>query len=267
VLYRGVPVAEVTQVTLSEDQRSVEVRARVQRSASSIAREGSVFWIVRPEVGIGQITGLSTVITGPEIQVLPGKGEARYEFTGLDNAPAALDLTGLKIILRASRLGSPQRNSPVYFRGVEVGVVQETDLSSDATSVDLHVVIRQRYARLVRTDSVFWNVSGAHVSAGLFKGLDFRMESLKALAAGGIAFASAGDPGAKAARQGQVFPLYADARKEWLDWNAPIRIPSQKGAEPAADPAEAKAHPPKAPKEARPKVGPDTSRVPWSAGG
>src|SRR5262245_62003679 len=58
VLYRGVPVAEVTRVTLSEDQRSVEVRARVQRSASSIAREGSGFWIVRPEVGLEQVQGL-----------------------------------------------------------------------------------------------------------------------------------------------------------------------------------------------------------------
>src|SRR6185295_10156635 len=84
-----------------------------------------------------------------------------------------------------------------------------------------------------------WNVTGAHVSAGLFKGLDFRMESLKALAAGGIAFASAGDSAAKPARQGQVFPLYAEARKEWLDWNAPIRIPSQK----AVDELEARREP------------------------
>src|SRR5262249_43008350 len=126
------------------------------------------------------------------------------------------------------RLSSLLRNAPVYYRGVEVGVVQETDVTPDGTGVNLQLVIRQPYARLVRTDSVFWNVTGASLNASLFKGLQFHMDSLKSLAVGGVAFASAGDPGAKQVAPGTVFPLYAEARKEWLDWSDPVKSSHRK---------------------------------------
>src|SRR5688572_31509117 len=227
ILYRGVQVGEVTGVGLSKDQRHVEIRARLQRSAARIAREGSVFWIVRPEVGIGSITGLGTVITGPEIQALPGSGEERSEFTGLDSAPAALELRGLKVVLRTSRLGSLQRSSPVYYRGVEVGVVQEATLSPDATGVHVHVLIRSRYAPLVRANSVFWNVSGVSFSGGLFKGVHFKLESLRSLAAGSINFATPNDT-AREVKDGQIFPLHADGRREWMSWAPRIQLPEDR---------------------------------------
>jgi paraquat-inducible protein B len=227
ILYRGVQIGEVTGVGLSKDQRRVEIRARLQRSAAAIAREGSVFWIVRPEVGFGNISGLGTVITGPEIQALPGTGEERSEFDGLDTAPAALELRGLKVVLRTDRLGSLQRNSPVYYRGVEVGVVQEATLSPDATGVHVHVLIRQRYARLVRANSVFWNVSGVSFSGGLFKGVHFKLESLRSLAAGGINFATPNDS-ARQVQDGQIFPLHVDGRREWLNWAPRIPLPEDR---------------------------------------
>ena len=228
IKYRGIPIGEVTAVELSKDLRHAKVKARLQRSATPIAREGSVFWIVRPEVGIGNITGLQTVLTGPEIQVLPGTGEPKSDFVGLESAPVAIETRGLKIILRVSHLGSLRKNSPVTYRGVEVGVVQNTHLSPDATAADIQVLIRQRYAGLVRDNSVFWNVSGASVSAGLFKGVEFKMESLRTLAVGGIAFATPGDTNSRRVKNGTVFPLYAEPAKEWLAWAPRIPIPPGK---------------------------------------
>lgn len=228
IKYRGVPIGEVTAVELSKDLKHAMVMARLQHSAAPIAREGSVFWIVRPEVGIGSITGLQTVLTGPEIQVLPGRGEPKSEFVGLETAPPDLEGKGLKITLRTSRPGFLRHNSPVYYRGVEVGVVQDIQLSANATSVDIHVFIKQRYAPLVRNGSVFWNVSGVDVSAGLFRGVEIKVESLRTLVAGGIAFATPNDPQARRAKDGTVFPLYAESKKEWLQWAPKISIPPEK---------------------------------------
>jgi paraquat-inducible protein B len=240
IRYRGVQVGAVTAVGLSEDQRHVEVKARLQHSAASIAREGTRFWIVRPEVGIGNITGLSTVITGPEIQALPGTGEQRSEFVGLESAPAALELRGLKVVVRTDSLGSLQRNSPVYYRGVEVGVVQDATLAPDATAVHVQVLIRQRYAPLVRGNSVFWNASGVSVSGGLFRGVEFKLESLRSLAAGGINFATPSNS-ARPAREGQVFPLHAEGKKDWLAWAPRITLPrvEDDGAAPEGNQARA----------------------------
>jgi paraquat-inducible protein B len=233
IKYRGVQIGEVIAVELSQDHQAVLVKARFQRSAASIAREGSVFWIVRPEVGIGNITGLGTVITGPEVDVLPGTGKAQSEFVGLENAPVALQEKGLKIVLITARLGSLRPGSPVYYRGVEVGTIQQCDLSPDAATVAVRALIKQRYAKLVRKGSKFWNVSGADVSLSLFRGLEVNMESLRSLAAGGVAFATPDDPTDQPAKDGVVFPLYDKPAKEWLEWApkippVPVKQPHEK---------------------------------------
>src|SRR5688500_16401656 len=56
IKYRGVTVGEVQTISLSTNLGTVEVGARLDRSAAALAREGSVFWIVRPEVSIASIT-------------------------------------------------------------------------------------------------------------------------------------------------------------------------------------------------------------------
>lgn len=227
IKYRGVPIGEVKAVELSKDHEHVLVKARLRRSAASIASEGSVFWIVRPEVALGSITGLGTVISGPEIDVLPGTGAPRMDFVGLESAPVALERQGLKIVLISSRLGLLKPGSPVYYRGIEVGTVQDSHLDPNATTVNIHVFIKQRYANLVRSGSKFWNVSGVNVKVGLFRGLEVNVESLKSLAAGGIALATPHDPKTKPARDGMGFPLYDNPQKEWLDWAPKIPIPPE----------------------------------------
>ncbi len=228
IKYRGVQIGEVEAVELTPDHQFVLVKARLQRSAASIAKQGAVFWIVRPEVGIGNITGLDTVITGPEIDVLPGNGKPQSEFVGLENAPVALEEKGLKVTIISNRLGSLRPGSPVYYRGVEVGTIQQSDLSSNAITVGIQVLIKQRYAKLVRNGSKFWNVSGLDVSLGLFRGVEVNMESLRSLASGGIAFATPEDPKDTPAKEGTTFTLYNKPEKEWLEWAPKIALTSVK---------------------------------------
>jgi paraquat-inducible protein B len=227
VKYRGIPIGDVSAIELSRDQRHAIVKVRLRRSAAGVARDGSMFWIVRPQVGLENITGLGTVLTGPEIHVLPGGGEPASEFAGLDGAPSAIEPTGLKILLRASQVGALKPNAPVYYRGIEVGAVEQARLSADAAAVDIHVVIRKRYARLVRSSSKFWVVGGVDVSGGLLRGMEIKIESLKSLLVPGIAFATP-DDGAKPAPNGMGFLLYDQPRKEWLEWAPKIPLPPEK---------------------------------------
>src|SRR6185295_4823361 len=163
VRYRVVQVGEVSGVTLSDDEKKALVRIRLLKSGAGIAREGSQFWIVRPRVGFGQITGLTTVLSGPEINVTPGSRDnpSKTEFAGLETPPSAIE-GGLRIVLRAER-PKMRADAPVYYRGVEVGVVQKLDLAPNALSADVHVVIYPRFAALVREGSSFWDVSGLNI--------------------------------------------------------------------------------------------------------
>jgi paraquat-inducible protein B len=228
VKYRGVEIGEVVGMELSEDRERALVKIRLHESAAGIAREGARFWIVRPRVGWGAVSGLSTVFTGPEIQVLPSdEGPRAVEFVGLESAPAGLESDGLRLVLRATRPKAVRANTPVYYRGVEVGIVQKIGLSPNTAAADLHVLVFRRYAPLVREGSVFWNTSGVSAQGGILKGLEVELESIRSLVQGGVEFAT---PSAKAprAKPGAVFFLHDGPRDEWLNWEPHIRLPGEK---------------------------------------
>jgi paraquat-inducible protein B len=224
VKYRGVQIGEVTGVELSKDHQQVLVTARLRRSAASVANDGAAFWIVRPQVGLGSVTGLNTVLSGPEIEVRPGNGEAKRQFVGRENPP--LEQNGFRLVLRAERPKSLRQHSPVYYRGIEVGHVQKIDIGPNAASADVTVLVDTRYAPLIREGSAFWDSSGLTVRGGILKGLQFDFESLRALATGGVEFAS--PPGSPRAKPGTVFFLYEEPKKEWLAWQPKIPIAPEK---------------------------------------
>ena len=225
VKYRGVTVGEVRSISLSSDLQTVAVEARLDRSAAALAKKGTVFWIVRPEVGIASITGLGTIISGPFIEAMPGDGAKQTSFEGAATSPLRREERGLRVVLIATQRGSLRVGSPVYYRGVEVGAVQEDRLSADARMVELDVFIQERYTKLVRKESKFWNVSGVNVDFGLFKGAQVNVESLKSLVSGGLTFATPDEPrGAEAVKDGAIFRLYEEPKKEWLEWAPVIRL-------------------------------------------
>ena len=223
IQYRGADIGQVTSIVLSKDQQYAVVRAKLQRQASFVARQRSSFWIVRPQLGMGNITGLGTLISGPHIAVSPGGGPATTEFIGVEHSPTILDPEGLNVVLLAPHCGSLRTGVPVYYRGVEVGAVQDTLLSTNSAAVEIHCVIRQRYAPLVRAESKFWNVSGLDVHLGLFRGADINVESVRTLLIGGIAFATP-DAHSGCVEDGIAFRLYDKPEKEWNEWNPQIPI-------------------------------------------
>jgi paraquat-inducible protein B len=226
VKYRGVVIGEVTGVSVNPDAKRVYVRARLQRSVANVAHEGAIFWIVRPQLGFGNVTGLNTVLTGPEIHMLPGKSDAppRTEFAGLDSAPVGLGTPGLRIILRAERPRSLKPNTPVQYRGVEVGTVQKVELAPNSLSADVEVLIYQRYATLVRQGSMFWDTSGIDIKASLLKGVDINLESLRTIVTGGIEFATPSEKSPHV-KSGTVFFLHDKPKDEWLSWLPRIAVP------------------------------------------
>src|SRR5213078_3701261 len=115
IQHLGVPIGRVTEVALADDLDHAIVKARLPLARVSVAHEGSVFWIVRPELGLSNISGLGTVISGPHIEVLPGTGAPKTEFIGLETSPVILERRGLKIVLITNRANSLRPNSPVYY--------------------------------------------------------------------------------------------------------------------------------------------------------
>jgi paraquat-inducible protein B len=234
--YRGVRIGEVRSVKLVEDTSHVEVEARLMASAKNVAREGSVFWIVRPEVGAGGLSGLETIVSGPYIQVQPGNGKAQKKFIGAEEPPIIEQLKkGLEIILTTPQINTLSIGSPVYYRGIEVGAVEYFVLGTNSTEVEIHARIEPAFAPLVRADSQFWNAGGISVSLKFF-GINVSAENFKSLVIGGIAFATPSPPGILASND-SIFPLNEKADDKWLKWSPSIEITNASPKAPQGSPS------------------------------
>jgi paraquat-inducible protein B len=236
VKYRGVRVGSVSSVELSTNIQQVEVRIRLDRTAAALARSGSVFWVVRPEVGASGLHGLETIVSGPYIQVQPEdeQGKAQKYFVGLGEAPILPSTDGGKeFILSSSSVRSLAHGSPVYYRGMEVGTVEYLSLSLNSTVVEVHIFVRSKFASLIRVNSIFWNAGGINVDLRLM-GISFNAENLKSVVIGGIAFATPDDYG-KLATNDTNFALHEKVENKWLEWSPAIILTNATMASPAND--------------------------------
>ncbi len=217
VKYRGVKIGSVEDVELTRDHRHVRVKVSLEQSSDAVAREGSKFWIVQPRVRLLEIRGLSTIVGGDYIAVEPGEGKPQTSFTGHPEPPPPIsEEEGLRIVLLAENAHSLKEHTPVLYRGINVGEVHRVDLGPKSQDVKIYVDIKKGYERLVRMNSKFWNAGGIDVSLGL-SGLDVSAQSARTLIAGGIAFATPDDRGAKAAPD-TAYRLYDSPDPEWLKW-------------------------------------------------
>ena len=230
VEYRGVVVGQVKAVGLTKNRKLAVVTVRFKRWAAPLARKETQFWIVRPQFQGGSITGLGTIVAGPHIEIRPGEGDESSEYIGLEEAPAAPERDGLKVILLSAHLGAVKTGAPIYYRGMEVGTVEFKRLSTKATTFETHGLIQKRFAGLVRADTKFWNVSGIDVKLGLFRGAEVNVESLRSVWAGGVAFATPTQPG-NVMTNSTVFALHDEPKKEWLEWRPMIEIPAEQVVE------------------------------------
>ena len=229
IRYKGLEVGKVESIDLSDDLQSVILHARITQAIQQIARTGTQFWVVRPEVSLTRAANLETLVSGQYLEVLPADKAAskQTDFVALDEPPnQALRELGLRLVLSAARRNSLKPGVPVTYREVQVGKVTNFELGPSADRVLIHILIEPRYAGLVRTGSRFWNTSGIGVEAGLFKGVKVRSESLETLIAGGVAFATPEleQMGAQA-RPGQTFALFDEPQDEWLLWAPKIALP------------------------------------------
>jgi paraquat-inducible protein B len=220
--FRDVAVGLVETVSFTETLDQVIVGVRIEKDLAPYVDADSQFWVVRPEVTTQGVSGLDTVLSGVYLQ---GNwddriGQETSTFMGLATAPLLVGgQQGLNIILRSSD-GSLSGNTPILYKGVEVGQVGTANVSSDGFSVEAVAVVYAPYDNLVTTQTRFWDTSGFSLSIGT-SGAAVDFESLSSLIAGGITFDTFVS-GASLAPDDTTFTVYSDdsaARASIFDRN------------------------------------------------
>ena len=107
--HRGIDVGQVTAVKLNQELSGITVNVTLDEASSGLARQGSRFWIVRPQLSLAGASGLETALGAKYIAVAPGEATAenQTQFQGLTAPPPdGYSQEGIELLLRERKSGT-----------------------------------------------------------------------------------------------------------------------------------------------------------------
>jgi len=200
IWYRGVNIGQVTDISLDSERDRAELSVAINHAHRSLVGANSRFYVYNPVSFNAGLQGVS-LETGPLASALDGAialynpGQAtgtlrpHYRlYSSLEQAKLAdeTDSAPFRVRLTADALNSVSVGSPVYYHKLQVGSVADFTLQ-DNQRIAISLDIAAKYRQLVTQNSVFWSVSGIRADAST-AGISLEMDTLTAIAAGGIAF-------------------------------------------------------------------------------
>ncbi|MDX2349912.1 MAG: intermembrane transport protein PqiB [Porticoccus sp.] len=206
----SVEIGLVEGVVLKEDMSGVTATVELGSEARPLLRDDTRFWVVRPRVGGGGVSGLSTILAGSYIEMDPGTGAVgQREFVGLEEPPQTpLDAPGVRLTLYSSEVGSLGVGESVVYRGFNVGRIETMEFDREKAQVRYDIFIDDPFHQLVNSNTRFWNTSGISLNASA-EGFEVRMGSMDTLFLGGVEFANPPSaPSGSPVEHGQEYRLY-----------------------------------------------------------
>ena len=188
IKYKSVEAGVIQDVEMAQDLSQVFVIAGMKKSSEPHLTENTRFWVVRPQIGLGGVSGLDTLVSGAYIEIDPQSGPPTLEFRGLDTPPLVTSREeGTQYVLVAQKLGGLQPGSPLDYHGVQAGEVMDYHFAEDGQSLLINIFIKAPFDKRIREHTQFWNSSGVQAEIGA-EGIKVKVASIAALIAGGISF-------------------------------------------------------------------------------
>lgn len=193
---KNVEIGEVLGLSLADDAERVVLTVRMQKQNVDLLRQDTKFWVVRPRVGPGGISGLSTLLSGAYIEMSPGTAaESAIRFEGLESPPVTpVGEPGLFVTLDSDGNRALDEGDPILFNGLQVGTIEFVHFNSQERRTYYNAFIEAPFDRLITTNTQFWFSSGVSVELST-DGIRIDFANLSTFIAGGVSFdVPAGQP-------------------------------------------------------------------------
>ena len=189
VRHLSIDVGQVTEVALNDTLDAVVVRALVERAVLPLLREDTQFWVVRPRIGTGGISGVGTLLSGAFINFSQGVSDVpARSFVGAEEPPVSpATAPGVRVRLRSNDGGDLHVGQPVLYKGYRVGQVESVNFDYESELLIAQVFIKAPYHTLLSSRSRFWNISGVKIQSRA-SGFELATGSLESILIGGISF-------------------------------------------------------------------------------
>lgn len=86
----------------------------------------------------------------------------------------------------SKRAPSAGVDSPVYYKNVQIGKISRVDLNGDGSEVVMECLIYDKYAKLIRKNSKFYDISGFNMNFSLFSGAKIETNTVASIIKGGL---------------------------------------------------------------------------------
>lgn len=209
IIYQGLRLGYIESFSSVDPiSRKIIAIAKINPRAIPYLTTQTQFYVVSPQISLGGITHLSSLVKGAHISLRPSlKGESQNKFIVLNNKPAySHDEPGLHLILKANHIESLAVGSGIFHKKQKVGSIQAIN-NKTADEFDVHIFIDEKYQQLINSDSHFWHVSGIKIKGGLQQ-FEIQANSLQSMLTGGIEFDLPNNPDAFQANNGDEFTLF-----------------------------------------------------------
>ncbi|MEM8735191.1 MAG: MlaD family protein [Planctomycetota bacterium] len=156
--YRGIDAGTVQSIQVANELQTIDVALLLRPGHEALAVEGSQFWIERPRLRLGQISGIDTVLGAKYIGIVPGPagGTRLSQFTGLETPLRIAKADSESVVIHFPGGEGLEVGDAVRYRGITIGEVTEVVLNEDLTSVTVGVRLVGAAKDFARAGTQFW---------------------------------------------------------------------------------------------------------------
>jgi len=191
IMYRGLEIGQITDLTLSSECESIIASAAIQPAFSDTLNKGTRFMLEEAKLSLTGVENLSNLVTGNFLTLIPGKGESSRDFKAVRKDELLKEKQhSLSFSLISDNLYGLNAGTDILYRGFSVGSITDTKLVDD--HVIFTALINRKYKTLIKSKNRFF-VSGSATAELTESGLNITVPPAKQLLTGSISFVSEGN--------------------------------------------------------------------------
>ncbi len=221
--YKGVNVGKVKKISLNENQK-VEVQALIYDDYSSFAKEGTVYYLKKPRISLQEIANAGSTVMAVNIGVIKSESlNKQTKFVGLETQPS-VEKSQFGTVFKVEDVTASSVNvdAPVYYKNVQIGKVSKIDLSEDGSKVVVDCLIYDKYKKLIRKNSQFYDISGFEMKFSIFSGSKIESNTFTSLLKGGLVVVTPYEY-SELANPNDRFNLVKELREDWKSISPSIK--------------------------------------------
>jgi paraquat-inducible protein B len=185
--YKNIEIAEVTKISLDEN---IKITIQGDKKYKNLFGKNSKIYLEGTQISLEGVKNISSTVLGDKLYLIADKHNNFKSKFSLDsiNPDDTHYKKGLRVKLRAINSKNITVDSPIYYKGFEIGKIYDADLVNDGEFIVFKLFIEDKYKNIVKINSEFYKATIIDMDVSLFGGAKIKMGSAKSILRGGIVF-------------------------------------------------------------------------------